>query len=154
MTEGAARKVLVLGPDNRIILAIARSLGRRNVSVHVGWCAPGAPALRSKYVDRIHEIPAFESDDAVWRAALSSILAEERYDLVIPATELTILACRRQRAELERHASMVYLQPDETYEIAADKEKTGKLAASLGIPVPRTTVIDGSKPTEADLGVW
>lgn len=149
--RAASGKVLVLGPDNRIVLAIARSLGRRKLSVHVGWCHPAAPALRSAHIDRILDIPPFEGDDETWRRSLASVLDEERYDLVLPATEHTIDACRRQRAELERRAP-IYLQPEATFEIVADKERTGELARRLGIPHPATTVIHGTEPSAAELG--
>ena len=55
-----AGKVLVLGEDASIVLAIARSLGRRGVRVHLGWCPENTPARWSTYVSKVHRLPSYQ----------------------------------------------------------------------------------------------
>ena len=53
--ENRNGKVLVLGDDDRSFLTVIRSLGRKNICVHVGWCPSASFALHSKYIKKIHE---------------------------------------------------------------------------------------------------
>ena len=50
-------RVLVLGDDMRIFLAVVRSLGRAGKEVHVVPFNWNAPALKSKYIAKIHYFP-------------------------------------------------------------------------------------------------
>jgi hypothetical protein len=92
-------KVMVLGNDNRSFLTVIRSLGRRNLRVHVGWCPPDCSALHSKYVIKVHDIPQYSPADDSWKHSLISILQQEKFDLVIPcndqfSTKLGLLSWR------------------------------------------------------------
>ncbi|HZP40438.1 MAG TPA: ATP-grasp domain-containing protein [Candidatus Binatia bacterium] len=130
------RKVLVLGGDERSFLAVVRSLGRRGIAVHVGWCPPDALARRSRYVTRAHDLPPWRPGDAAWRDALVALLRAERFDLVVPTSDPTLIPLQRARAVLEPLARC-YVLGERAFEVAFDKGKSRALAASLGIPVPR-----------------
>src|SRR3982074_3082254 len=80
-------KVLVFGDDTRSFLAIVRSLGRRGVLVHAAPSNFRSPALRSRYVAAIHDVPPWMGDGAEWLTAIAQLLCAERYDLVIPCNE-------------------------------------------------------------------
>src|SRR2546423_14116777 len=71
---GRGRAVLVLGSDTRSLIAVIRSLGRRGLRVHVAGAPPSAPALRSRYVDTIHDLPPYAADGDAWMRALRSVL--------------------------------------------------------------------------------
>lgn len=133
--------VLVLGADARMVLPIARSLGRHGLAVHVGWCPRLSPACCSRYVRQIHDIPAYQPDDTEWLSALQKLLDDHRFELVIPATEPTVFALQRHRRDLEQ-LGRIYLIEDRTFAIAFDKTETGALAASLGIPLPKSSVVE------------
>jgi hypothetical protein len=45
-------KALVLGSDNGSFLSVVRSLGRRGIEVHIGWCPAMAPAAGSRRICR------------------------------------------------------------------------------------------------------
>ena len=136
MTNSAARKrVLVLGEDTRSFLAVIRSLGRAGLEVHAAWCPLHSPALRSRYIGRLHRLPEYRSDDPAWLEALNRLLREEAFDLVLPVSDGTILPLQMHREQIA-HAERICLLPDAVYRICASKQETYKMAAALGIPVP------------------
>ena len=139
LTDGEPGRVLVLGHDPRIQLAIARSLGRRGVSVELAACPRDAVACYSRYVERHHELPAGDSGD--YGEALLRLLARERFGLVLPATERAMFDCVRRR-DLLGSETPVHLPGPQAFEAGLDKAKTWQLAERLGIPVPTTHLLD------------
>ena len=152
MDRSLTRKVLVLGRDTRAFLSVVRSLGRQGLDVHVGWCGPRAPAARSRYVHRIHEIPAPSSRDFAWRDRLLEILAREDFDLVIPCHDSAILPLQQCRHDFAPFVDAIYLLDDSAYRIAFDKLESYDLARSLGIPVPRRVRVSTVDDLPAALG--
>lgn len=140
-------KVLVLGSDTRSFLAVIRSLGRRGLEVHVGWCPAHAPARASRYVTRVHQLPAYTRDGGAWKQALVSLLRQERFDLVIPCDDPTMIPLQHHRADLEPHGR-IYLLDDHAFRVTSDKIKSYELAASLGVQVPHAVVV--TTPAEAE----
>ena len=136
----AARKALVLGDDTRSFLSVVRSLGRAGIEVHVAWFDPGVPALRSRYVARAHEIPAFAPGENDWQHALAALMRREGFDLVIPCDDQRGLPLAAHRSELERWGR-IWCPAPEALEVLGDKHKTTELARSLGLPVPREAIV-------------
>jgi predicted ATP-grasp superfamily ATP-dependent carboligase len=132
--------VLVLGWDDRSFLAAVRSLGRRGLAVHVAWCPPDAVARRSRYVAAAHELPPYAPGNRAWLDALVALCRRERFDLVLPTNDPTVLALQRHRRELEA-ISRVYVLPDAAAEVSFDKVACQTLARSLGIPVSPMVVV-------------
>src|SRR6266480_4636029 len=89
---GRGRAVLVLGSDTRSLIAVIRSLGRRGLRVHVAGAPPSAPALRSRYVDTIHDLPPYAADGDAWMRALRSVLRREAFDVTTNKNRTTALA--------------------------------------------------------------
>jgi protein-tyrosine-phosphatase/predicted ATP-grasp superfamily ATP-dependent carboligase len=131
VTDG---RVLVLGDDTRSFLTIVRSLGRRGVIVHAAPANFRSPALRSRYISAIHELPPWMGEDDDWLAALTQLIERQRYDLVIPCDERLLLPLQRHRRHL---SAMVRLAMPDDRAIAAlfDKHETRELARRLGVPV-------------------
>lgn len=127
-------KVLVLGDDTRSFLAIVRSLGRRGLTVHAAPANFRSPALRSRYIAAIRELPPWLGDGAEWVDAVAQLLRAERYDLVIPCNETTLLPLQRHRALLSRW-TMLAIPDDRAIAALFDKHETRKLAQQLGIPI-------------------
>lgn len=150
MSVGAERrgKVLALGREPRSLLAVVRSLGRRGIDVDVGWSPLSSPAVRSRYVRRVHDIPPFSQGDSRWKQALTRLFEEERYELVIPCDDSAILPLQRHRADLEGLAR-IYLLSDRAFEVTSSKPATSALARDLGIPVPREKVVEGTAAAPA-----
>lgn len=134
-------KVLILGTDSRVVLAIARSLGRRGLQVHLGWCSTGALARESKYIDFIHELPAFDPESNDWKIALRMVLEVEEFDLVIPCNDSTTVPLHQFRHEFAAFPEIALLNPT-AFSVAFSKFETYRLARLLGVSVPRGGVVE------------
>jgi protein-tyrosine-phosphatase/predicted ATP-grasp superfamily ATP-dependent carboligase len=132
-------KVLVLGDGVSAFLAVIRSLGRKGIEVHAAWCRPDCPALWSRYVERFHALP-FCDEEGLWVEQLTRLLRQEHFDLVLPTNEQTTRALYFRRSEFERHARL-YLMDEPAFRVVFDKVKSGQLAESLGLRVPRTKIV-------------
>lgn len=126
-------KVLVLGDDSRAFLAVVRSLGRRGLKVHVCPFDHAAPALRSRFIARRHRLPPYNLDPAVWVSAMRGLLEAERFRLVIPCDDRTILPLLRHR-EAWGEAPMALPNP-EAFAAFFDKQATREAAIRAGVPV-------------------
>jgi protein-tyrosine-phosphatase/predicted ATP-grasp superfamily ATP-dependent carboligase len=127
-------KVLVLGDDTRSFLAIVRSLGRQGIIVHAAPANFRSPALSSRYIAAIHDLPPWMGDGAEWLTAITSLLRTERYQLVIPCNETVLLPLQRHRATLSSFAQLAI--PDErAIAVLFDKQETRELARQVGVPV-------------------
>lgn len=131
---GGRRKVLVLGDDTRSFLAIARSLGRQGIEVHAAPANFSSFALRSRFVARTHFVPYWMGDGSEWREAMEALLRAERFDLVIPCDETTLLPLQHHRADFERLTRLA-IPGDRAIEVLFDKHATRELARSLGVAV-------------------
>ena len=131
MTGG---KVLVIGDDTRSFLATVRSLGRQGVTVHAAPSNFRSPALRSRYIIAIHDLPPWMGDGAEWLGALTQLLRAERYDLVIPCNETALLPLQRYREALCRFARLA-IPHDRAIALLFDKIETRTLAQQVGVPV-------------------
>lgn len=139
MESSAGRRVLVLGDDVRVILPIARSLGRRGIEVHLAWVSPCSPARASRYAARVHELPRPAAGDSAWVEPLRELLRQESFDLVLPATEAAVHAVHNHRGELESLAPCCLLDV-EVFRIAFDKSRMQQLVQAAGLPLPAVGV--------------
>ncbi|MCP3891717.1 MAG: hypothetical protein GY702_23030, partial [Desulfobulbaceae bacterium] len=128
--EHRTGKVLVIGSEHRMMLPIIRSLGRKDLQVHVAWCPPGNITLRSRYIHKTHPIPAFADGDDAWLLALQKLLKSQTFDLVIPATEEAVFPMHQTREVWEKYPS-VWLLNDKAFKFAFNKVKIYDLATSL-----------------------
>ena len=131
-------KVLVLGSDfknYRSCLTTVRSLGRYGLEVHLGWCAANDITRSSRYIAKIHDIPAYSYTDDNWKKALIALTEKEKYDLVVPINEQASAPLEKNRQDFEQYPS-IYLLNQKAYDIVFDKFKTSELASSLGINQP------------------
>jgi len=143
-----ADKVLVLGSDTRSFLAVIRSLGRRHLRVHVASCPPGAPALRSRYIARVHHLPPYSANAPAWRDALASLLERERFALVIPCDDPTLWPLQLHADELRPLARLAVLS-EEAFAVTTSKRATTALARRFGVPVPQECIAFSTAETDA-----
>jgi protein-tyrosine-phosphatase/predicted ATP-grasp superfamily ATP-dependent carboligase len=142
-TARPGRKALVLGDprdDIQALLSVIRSLGRGGIEVHTAWHPPRIGALWSRYVVRTHQLPQYQGDDGRWKAALIGLMERERFDLVIPCTDPSLIPLQIHRSELEAHGR-IYLLGDDAFRLASDKLEANRLARTLGVSLPRELVI-------------
>jgi len=136
-------RILVIGEDTFAFLATVRSLGRAGVEVHVAWCPMDAPALRSRYVKKVHQIPPYRDETDDWIYAFQDILRREAFDLVLPIVDSAILPLQTHRAKFEPLARFCLL-PDDVYFICSDKLQTYDFAVQEGVPVALQRVVSNA----------
>jgi protein-tyrosine-phosphatase/predicted ATP-grasp superfamily ATP-dependent carboligase len=127
-------KVLVFGDDTRSFLAIVRSLGRRGIIVHAAPANFRSPALRSRYIHAIHDLPPWMGEGGEWLAALTRLLQQERYDLLIPCNETVLLPLQRHRHTLSALARLA-IPDNRAIAVLFDKHETRRLAQQVGVRV-------------------
>jgi protein-tyrosine-phosphatase/predicted ATP-grasp superfamily ATP-dependent carboligase/CelD/BcsL family acetyltransferase involved in cellulose biosynthesis len=135
--QPAQGKVLVLGDDTRSFLTIVRSLGRRGIEVHAAPFDRRSAALKSRYVAKVHQLPGYVDDGDVWTEEMSALLAQERFDLVIPCDDRTVLPLSANPNKFAKRTKLAIPDAD-SIAVLFDKEKTKALAASLGVNLART----------------
>jgi predicted ATP-grasp superfamily ATP-dependent carboligase len=80
-------------------------------------------------------------------------MRRERFDLVIPCSEVEIGACFLHRRELEA-CGRVYNISDRVFEVLFDKARTSELARQVGVAVPRETVVTTEAEARSALDGW
>jgi predicted ATP-grasp superfamily ATP-dependent carboligase len=129
-----ANRVLVFGDDSRSFLAVIRSFGRKGIEVHAVPFGAPSPALKSRYVSKIHRLPEYDGS-ARWISALERILKSHEFDLLVPCCDGAILCLDAYR---ERLAQIRMALPNRAVmEWLFDKQKTRALAQELGVPTAR-----------------
>jgi protein-tyrosine-phosphatase/predicted ATP-grasp superfamily ATP-dependent carboligase len=144
----SAGKALVLGDDTRGFLATVRSLGRRGIRVHVAPANFRSPALRSRYVSVVHDLPPWLGDGAAWLSAIKALLLAERFDVIIPCDETTLLPLQRHREELSELAHLA-IPDDHSIAVLFDKHATRQLAQQVGAPVAFGRLLEPDDTAEA-----
>jgi len=151
MNRGSQIKAFVTDGDERPALAIARSLGRRGISVLVGAERPVSLASSSRYCDRHVTYPSPYRSPAAFDWFVQDLVERERVDLVVPVSDVTThLVARREEALRPRAA--IAAPPFHAFDLVSNKWTLLQRAAQLGIPIPRTHFVDGLAGLQAQLG--
>ncbi|HYD36016.1 MAG TPA: hypothetical protein VEA60_00265, partial [Allosphingosinicella sp.] len=132
MRPGRAERALVLGDDLGVFLAVARSLGRRGIEVHVVTDEPDAPGLASNYVGSVHPMPVYAGDGSGWEGFLRELIEEHEFDFVIPCSDSDLVRLDRHSDGLGRER--LAISNPEALAVFTDKEKTRALAGRTGVP--------------------
>jgi predicted ATP-grasp superfamily ATP-dependent carboligase len=149
-TNGSPERALVIGDDMRIFLAVVRSLGRAGKEVHALPFDWRAPALKSKYISKVHYLPRYSDDGPAWLSSLLHLLRTEAFDLIVPCCDRAILPLDIHRDELAGYRMAIPNR--EAMETLFDKERTRQLANELGIPVARGERLSGEEDAETLVG--
>jgi predicted ATP-grasp superfamily ATP-dependent carboligase len=131
--------VLVLDGDQVSTLAIVRSLGRGSIVVDVASAAGRPLAGFSRHVRSCLRHPDPMRDEDAFVAWLEHWTREHPSAIVIPVTERTVVPIHQNRHRLAM--DRIAIAPRDALEQVLDKDRTLALAASLGVPVPRSTLI-------------
>jgi predicted ATP-grasp superfamily ATP-dependent carboligase len=140
---GGQERVLVFGDDMRIFLAVVRSLGRAGKEVHAAPFNWHSPALRSKYIFKVHRFPRYSDDPAGWRSSVLEALRTHSFNLVIPCCDRAILPFDTHRQEF--CGFPIAIPNHNAMDLLFDKECTHKLCRQLEIPV-----VDGTRVASDD----
>jgi protein-tyrosine-phosphatase/predicted ATP-grasp superfamily ATP-dependent carboligase len=93
-----------------------------------------SPTLRSRYITAVHNLPPWMGDGAEWLRTMEALLRAERFELVIPCDETTLLPLQRHRGQLELLARLA-IPDDHAIAVLFDKHATRELARQTNVPV-------------------
>jgi predicted ATP-grasp superfamily ATP-dependent carboligase/protein-tyrosine-phosphatase len=149
MAADTTKPVLVLGESNRATLAVVRSLGRRGIPVHLG-CAQMSSVAASRYVKKVIMLPSQSSHKSAWIEAIARASREYGYALIIPTTEGTAVPLILERSKIESIAKCA-IPATEQFQRTSDKRQTVLLAKELGVPLPKTVIVEHESDLRAAL---
>jgi predicted ATP-grasp superfamily ATP-dependent carboligase len=134
----SAPTVLVTDADRGSALSIIRSLGRKGWKVVAAGPEPGSIGSRSRYVsgEFTYPVPTREPDAFV--ACVLDVASRERVDLILPVTDEAILPLQEARDRFRTVSRLAIPEDDDALRTVLDKNRTVELAASVGVPTPRT----------------
>jgi predicted ATP-grasp superfamily ATP-dependent carboligase len=134
--QSRPERVLVFGDDMRIFLTVVRSLGRAGKEVHAAPFNWHSPALRSRYVAAVHELPRYSDGNESWLRSVLALLEREAFSLVVPlCDDRSILPFHLHREEFSRFP--VSLPDPKSMDVFFDKYQTRHLCNELGIPTAK-----------------
>lgn len=129
----SAERALVIGDDIGIFLAVARSLGRRGVEVHVAPTDWSAPGLVSRYVADVHRLPPYHAGPDAWAAALRTLVHRYRFRLILPCSDSSLLILSHHAADFD--PEILALPNRQAMAAFTDKAETRALARRLDVPI-------------------
>ena len=140
--------IYVTDGNNRAALAIVRSLGRKGHCVYVGDKQFGSLAGASKYchANMVYPDPVQDGDEFV-NVLINQVKALE-IDVIIPVADITTFLILNNSEKFIQHCQLPFADY-ETVSLAADKAYIIKLAQELGIPVPKTIVVQNHQQLES-----
>ncbi len=144
--SGVIPPIIVLDGEQRAALAVVRSLGRRECTVHVGSTVVRSLSGGSRYSASETLLPDPLGGSDEYCEAVARMVNEKAAALVIPVTEGSTLGLLERRSLF---AEVRIPTPDlESFRRATDKAAVLSLADGLGISVPPQWTLSG-KPGEA-----
>jgi predicted ATP-grasp superfamily ATP-dependent carboligase len=134
-----AARVLVTDGEQRAVLAACRGLARAGYRVAAAAVTRPAAAHWSRSVSERWHVPDPRVDEAAFAARLAEIVAAGRYDVVLPGTDVSLLAVSGQRERFE-HATLLGLPPHATVERSVDKVALLEASTEVGLAPPPSVV--------------
>ncbi|MGA3079775.1 MAG: ATP-grasp domain-containing protein [Terracidiphilus sp.] len=135
-------KVLVLDADSAAGLETIQSLGESGCAIHVASLGPEPFRFRSRFIR--NQVNLSSPEDAGIQN-LVTLFRAENYDLVVPATDVSLLAMLSPQIPDDMYQRAV-LAPRESIQTALNKQETWSLARRLGVPVPASEMVSSSSP--------
>ena len=137
-------RVLVLDGNQNQAVAAVRSLARAGHRVLVGESTSWSKAGWSRSSSGTFRYPSPQEDASAFVARIVEITRAEPGTLVLPVTEATTLPLSVSRDAVFGAGGRMVLPAHSDLLRAFDKAETTRLAASLGIAVPKTFLITNS----------
>jgi predicted ATP-grasp superfamily ATP-dependent carboligase len=140
-------RVLVTDAGRGSALSIIRALGRRGIEVVAADANERSAGFVSRYAtDRlVYPHPATRSNEAV--DALLTAAKKHRIDLIVPVGEDFVLLLSRARRRFAGITTLA-LPDEESLAATHDKHATIQLAKRLGVPTPRTFLVETAADAE------
>ncbi len=141
--KGAGATVLVTDADRGAAIAIIRSLGRAGFRVIAADLHSGSLGFRSRYVSGRVVYPPPGTESAAFVDTLQRAVRDSNVDLIIPVTDEIVHLVARHRDRFEPDC-LVAVAEAKSLRTVMDKARTMELAERLGIPTPRTSVVQST----------
>jgi predicted ATP-grasp superfamily ATP-dependent carboligase len=110
-------------------------------------CELAQPSRRKRghsiYARTVHLTPDARHGDAPFVEALLGLVAERRFDVLMPFSTDAVYAIAKHAERFPRAGPGFAVPPIDSFERVHDKARLGALAAKLGVDVPRTVVWEG-----------
>jgi predicted ATP-grasp superfamily ATP-dependent carboligase len=137
-------RVIVLDGNENQAVAATRSLSRSGYQVTVGASESWSKAGWSRHAQRTFVYPSPREDADAFIDGLVSELRDHGPAVVLPMTERSTIPISAARVRLEQAGGMLVLPAQDVLMRVFDKSQMTDLAASLGVAVPRTWVVEAS----------
>jgi len=135
-------KALVLDADSSAGLETIQSLGRSGCIVDTVDLRSEYSRHRSRFIRR--QIKLASKEDEACRE-LVDLFRAEKYDLVVPTTEVSLLQMLSPEIPDDMYQRAV-LPPRESVQTALNKQAVWILAQRLGVRVPSSEIVSSSSP--------
>ena len=122
-------------------LAAVRALGRKGLSVTVGESTRLMTAAFSRYCDRAVVYPSPLNSPSEFLGYLSQMLRGNTYQMLLPMEEESLELISRHHSDFSRW-TYVPIVSHESLRVARRKDKILALAERIGIPIPKTWVVE------------
>jgi predicted ATP-grasp superfamily ATP-dependent carboligase len=142
--------ILVLDGDQNQAVASVRSLARVGHTVFVGEAASWSKAGWSRASSGTFRYPSPKGAVAAFIEAIAAFVHQLPGTIVLPMTEATTLPLSANRDFLTGAGARLILPEHSDLLRAFDKDETTRLAASLGVAVPKTLSV--TSPDQAREG--
>lgn len=132
--------ILVTDTGRGSAISIIRSLGRKGWRVIAADADAKSLGFRSRYVHGTVVYPKPEAQPQAFLAALREAVQRWQVDLIIPVTDAVILPLSQARSQFA-DLCQIAMPTVEALAVATNKRKTVALAEELGVPTPRTSLV-------------
>jgi predicted ATP-grasp superfamily ATP-dependent carboligase len=133
--------ILILDGNQNQAVASVRSLARAGHTVFVGESSSWSKAGWSRLSAGTLHYPPPKENVTAFLESLIAFVRQHSLTLVLPMTEATTLPISAHRDSLITDGARLVLPEHDTVLRAFDKDETTRLAASLGIAVPKTILV-------------
>ncbi|HEV3304906.1 MAG TPA: ATP-grasp domain-containing protein [Candidatus Sulfotelmatobacter sp.] len=141
--------VLVLDGNQNQAVASVRSLARAGHTVFAGEAASWSKAGWSRSSSGMFRYPSPQGPVDAFVQSIATFVRERPGTLVLPMTEATTLPLSTHRDFLISAGARLILPDHSDLLRAFDKNETTRLAASLGVAVPKTVVVTDPQQARA-----
>lgn len=131
--------VLVTDGEQRSALAAVRSLGRAGHAVEVCSADGASLAGASRHAEADHPVTAPASDPGVFAGEVAAVASRAAADVVLPATEASMLALLPRRRDLDD--AVIPFGDVDAFRALSDKDRVHGLAGEAGLAVPEQVVV-------------
>jgi len=132
-------KVLILGSNDRSVLATVRSLGREGCKVDVFGLSQHSVVSHSKYIDKYYFLDTDIVDEL--RLHILELLSNGKYELIVPCNDVFCQLIDGDIDSYERFAK-VSLPGKSLFKVLSDKQLLINVSNKLKILTPETKIIN------------